>query len=60
MGDPACWLGAVCLSCGRVVESNESGACPVCGWAFPEEPEAGHVDKRSHLDQIDPPPRSGR
>ena len=32
MGDPPCWLGSVCLACGRFVEDGQAeGACPYCG-----------------------------
>lgn len=32
MGDPACWLGATCLSCGRFVEpDHEDERCVACG-----------------------------
>lgn len=31
MGDPACHLSAVCLSCGRYIEEAEVDICPHCG-----------------------------
>lgn len=31
MGDPACHLSSVCLSCGRFLESAAASACPHCG-----------------------------
>jgi len=31
MGDPACHLSSVCISCGRFLEGAQQLACPHCG-----------------------------
>lgn len=45
MGDPACWLGATCLSCGHFVEpDHEDERCPQCGrFLDGREPSAATV-----------------
>lgn len=40
MGDPACHLSSVCLSCGRFVEDADAATCPHCG-----EPTDGSTDQ---------------
>ena len=40
MGDPACHLSSVCLSCGRFIESVDAARCPHCG-----EPTDGTTDQ---------------
>lgn len=31
MGDPACYLSSVCLTCGRFLEPVDVSICPHCG-----------------------------
>lgn len=40
MGDPACHLSSVCLSCGRFIEEPDVATCPHCG-----EPTDGTTDQ---------------
>lgn len=42
MGDPACYLNSVCLSCGRFLEAVPQSACPHCG-----EPISGDEPRRT-------------
>lgn len=37
MGDPACHLASVCLSCGRFLEEVELAECPHCGHSLSED-----------------------
>lgn len=40
MGDPACFLDATCLSCGRFLDTSEldDEHCPHCGVDLPPRP----------------------
>lgn len=40
-GDPACWLGRVCLECGALIEGPMSRPCWRCGMT-PADQEANH------------------
>lgn len=55
MGDPACFLDATCMSCGRFLEpaDHRSGVCP-CG--EPIDETDGAAD-RPDLDTIRQPAR---
>lgn len=41
MGDPACHLSSVCLSCGRFLEASGADDCPHCGHHFGAGDAAG-------------------
>ncbi|HSM46058.1 MAG TPA: VOC family protein [Acidimicrobiia bacterium] len=43
MGDPACHLSSVCLSCGRFLETAGVSACPHCG-EYLDQVQGGHRD----------------
>lgn len=43
MGDPACHLSSVCISCGRFLEADRASACPHCGEPL-DHGQAGHRD----------------
>ena len=59
MGDPACHLSSVCISCGKFVEGTSPPACPHCGELMDGGPagveghpvfQAGHVNTILYCD----------
>ena len=60
MGDPACWLHALCDECGRVIGEDHRGPCPHCDAPTSNERSTVGDDVEEHSTSDAPAPDHGR